>query len=446
VALWIDTSAVAGMLALIGVAAVLPAIRAGRFSAAQAISLGRAPRAGHGLRVRRLLAATRLPVPVRFGLGTAFARPARTAVTLVAVLLGALTVVFAAGLTSSLQQVAAAADRTAQVQVEVGLSGSGVRLKNGVATPIVTDDPAAVRRAVLAAPGTAHVVGVRYRDFGVVGYGDQVSLSAYDGDPTWLGFQLLSGRWYAGPDEVVAGSGFLRATGHEVGDTLTLVGDSATRTRTVRIVGAVFDLDSRGIVLISGITTLTPLTDNTDPDRLEVGLTPNTDPHAYIRGLEATVGNDTDVSLRGDGNTVQTFAILIGLIATLTLSLSVVAALGVFNTVLLNAREQVAQIGVLKTLGMTPRQVRTMVVASMTGIGLVAGVVALPLGTLLHRQILPVMADAAGTAIPATVLDVYRPAELALLGAAGVVLAVLGAMVPAGFAAHARIATALRAE
>ena len=73
----------------------------------QAISTGRAPHTGRGYRIRRALAATRLPLPARFGLGTPFARPARSAVTLVAVLLGATTVVFAAGLATSLNRVAA---------------------------------------------------------------------------------------------------------------------------------------------------------------------------------------------------------------------------------------------------------------------------------------------------------------------------------------------------
>jgi len=82
----------------------------------------------------------------------------------------------------------------------------------------------------------------------------------------------------------------------------------------------------------------------------------------------------------------------------------------------------------------------------MAGIGLVAGALAVPLGDVLQHRVVPIMADAAGTGIPASFVDVYRPLELVGLGAAGIVLAVLGALVPAGWAARARIATALRAE
>jgi putative ABC transport system permease protein len=138
--------------------------------------------------------------------------------------------------------------------------------------------------------------------------------------------------------------------------------------------------------------------------------------------------------------------IILGLVATLTVVLTVVAALGVFNTVVLNTRERVHEIGVLKTLGMTPRQVRAMVVASMVGLGVVGGVIAVPLGVLIHARIVPVMANAANTDLPASVTDVYAGGTLALLGCGGIVIAVLGALVPAGWAAQSRIATALRAE
>ena len=56
------------------------------------------------------------------------------------------------------------------------------------------------------------------------------------------------------------------------------------------------------------------------------------------------------------------------------------------------------------------------------------------------------MGNAAGTGIPDSVLAVYGPVQLVGLGAAGVALAVLGALVPAGWAGRTRAATALRAE
>jgi putative ABC transport system permease protein len=54
--------------------------------------------------------------------------------------------------------------------------------------------------------------------------------------------------------------------------------------------------------------------------------------------------------------------------------------------------------------------------------------------------------NAANTSLPASITNVYDGGTLALLGFAGIVISVLGALVPADWAARSRIATALRAE
>src|SRR5262249_61629468 len=89
------------MLALTALAALGPALRAGRLPAAQAIAAGRSPRAGRGYAVHRLAARLRLPRPVGLGLAAPFARPAPAPATLAAVAFRATAVIFAVGLTSS---------------------------------------------------------------------------------------------------------------------------------------------------------------------------------------------------------------------------------------------------------------------------------------------------------------------------------------------------------
>ena len=123
-----------------------------------------------------------------------------------------------------------------------------------------------------------------------------------------------------------------------------------------------------------------------------------------------------------------------------------VAGLGVLNTVVLQTRERVHDIGVFKAVGMTPRQTIAMVMCSVAGIGLVAGLIAIPAGVALHQYVLPIMGHAAQTGIPASVLNVYHAPELILLALSGLVIAVAGALAPASWAARTRTAFALRAE
>jgi putative ABC transport system permease protein len=370
-------------------------------------------------------------------------------VTVVAVLLGATTVVFAAGLATSLSRVQAAFSRASAVQVNVEVMGPGgtgrgpvVMPKDQPADPPA--DPAAVRAAIQAQPGTARLVGVSQTEVDLAGSTEPLEVSAYDGDASWVGYPLISGRWYHGPDEAVAGSRMLRLTGTKVGDHITI--STQLGQRRIHIVGEVFSRVG-GATIIMDAAGLAGLVEHAAPNRFEVALTGGADPHAYVEALSAAVGSSAvlpQVTADTEGN--DTIAIMLGLITTLSLLLAGVAALGVFNTVVLNTRERVHEIGVRKSIGMTPRQVGVMVVTSMVTIGVLGGALAVPLGWALHRWILPVMGNAAGTGIPDSVVAVYGPVELIGLGAAGVALAVLGALVPAGWAGRTRAATALRAE
>ena len=93
-----------------------------------------------------------------------------------------------------------------------------------------------------------------------------------------------------------------------------------------------------------------------------------------------------------------------------------------------------------------PRQTVAMVLSSVAGTGLVAGLVAVPAGIVVHQYVIPAMAGAAGLGVPASLQNVYGGAELAALVLAGLALALAGALLPAGWAAQSRTASALRAE
>jgi putative ABC transport system permease protein len=123
-----------------------------------------------------------------------------------------------------------------------------------------------------------------------------------------------------------------------------------------------------------------------------------------------------------------------------------VAGLGVLNGVVLDTRERVRDLGIHKALGMTPRQTVAMVVTSVVVTGLVGGALGVPLGVALHGWVMPAMGHSAGLELPESVIAVYRTPELILLALGGLLIAVLGALLPAGWAARTRTATALRTE
>jgi putative ABC transport system permease protein len=461
---WVDVAVPLTMCCLTGISALLPALRAGRFSAAQAIAAGRAPRTGRGYAAHRLLGRLALPRPVTIGLAAPFARPARTAITLTAVLLGATAVTFAVGLGASLNRVADGLSHasTEPVQVFVPTGGpGGIRVVQGGAIHVKSIrragpgslppglgkavTPAKAERTVTAAlraqPGTLRYVGQAVQLASVAGLSQQVALTAFQGDAAWTGYAMISGHWYTGPGQAVVGTGFLTDTGKSVGDTVTLV--SGSRMVPVKIVGEVFAHGNNGLAMITDLQTLARAEPGVTPSLYDVALRPGTSTTAYVQALQQRLGPAYGVTLNGRDRGLP---VILGLIGTLTLLLAIVAGLGVLNTVVLHTRERVHDLGVFKAIGMTPRQAIAMVVCWVAGTGLVAGLIAVPAGIALHHYVLPAMAAAASLGLPASFLNVYGGWQIAALALAGLVIAVAGALLPAGWAAATRTATALRAE
>jgi len=446
---WVDLAVPLAMLALTGAAALPPALRAARLSAVQAIATGRAPRPSGGYTAHRLLGrapvARRLPRPVTLGLASPFARPGRTAVTLAAIGFGVVAVTFAAGLATSLDRVAADLSRAAAVPIQVEVPGvppPGVTLGPGG-----TPSPAEQRRAVLAVlrtqPGTARFVGEADDQVSVPGLAGQTRLVGFDGDARWTGYALITGRWYApGTNQVVVNTPFLTASGAKVGDSYVL--SSGGRHLTVRIAGEIFEPADGTPEIIGDLPALGRLDPQLVVTQYDVALEPGTDAAAYGAAVLHPLGPDYQVSVQSDSSS-QLLAIL-GLVGALMLLLATVAGLGVLNTVVLQTRERVHDLGVFKAVGMTPRQTMTMVICSVAGTGLAAGLLAIPAGIALHHYVLPVMGHAAQTALPASILNAYQPWEITLLALSGLLIATVGALAPAGWAARTRTATALRAE
>ncbi|RYJ30507.1 putative ABC transporter integral membrane protein [Streptomyces sp. L-9-10] len=430
---WVYGVTLLGMPVLVVLAALVPALRAHRLSAARAISAGSAPRAGRGRRVQRALAGTRLPRPVSLGLGLPFARPGRTALTLAAVVLGVTTVTLATGLSSTMAAYGEAVQRVGYVHTVVYVG------KPRFGEPAPKQGDVETEALLRSLPGTVHVTADAWIDVKLAGYTENVSCQFFRGDSDTLGDTVAKGRWLEGPGEVVAPPAFLKKRGLDVGDRVTFMlgGEKASAT----IVGE--SMDGMPDLLRSNWETLTAFAPDREANQYEIRLAPGTDVAAYNASVRAADPGLNPVALP---ETNRDAVIIIGSASALTVLLATVAALGVFNTVLLNTRERRRDLGTLKSLGMTPRQVSVMVVTSMAALGAVGGLLGIPAGIGAYGLIMPAMTDAAGVSLPAFMTDVWRAPVLALLALTGIVIAALGALVPARSAARLTIAKVLHNE
>lgn len=466
VAWWIDVAVPAGAVALIVAAALAPALRAARLRTVEAIATGRTPRVGRGRYAARLAARLPLARSLSLGLAAPFARPARSAVIGAAVMFGAIGVTFAFGLGSSLADIQRGLNQDQPGQVTVGLygpptGGSGAppapaapdsagstSTTSGATTsvPVPTRaDPMAVTRAVAAQPGTRGYFSTSFTSATFAEVAGPRTVVAYDGDSRgWGEYQMVAGHWFTGPGQIVTGRRFLEAAGIRVGGTVILEGDG--RQARVRVVGEALETGDDGMRVMTDAATLTAVGLSVHPDQLHVELGHGTPRRVYLTRLNEALRPLGVQATPQDRDVSGTVVAMDTIITALTLMLMAVAALGVLNTVVLDTRERVHDLGVLKALGMAPRQTVAMVVVSVAWIGAVAGLIGVPLGMAVHRVILPVMGRAAGTRIPAADMSVYHLPQTSLLAAAGLVIASAGAMLPAGWAARIRTAAALRTE
>ena len=448
VPLWIDLAVPAGMCVLAGVAALVPALRAGRLSAVQAMTAGQAPRSGHGYGAHRLAGRLALPRPVTIGLATPFTRPARTATTLAAVLFGATAVILAVGLDSSLITLNAIPGLdTGKVAVGAAKGSSQPTLTAAQSRTIVT--------AVRAQPGTLRYVaeadggpvinsvsvGGGLSDLNLSASAD-LNLVAYDGDSSSLGYPVISGHWSSAPGEVDVNTGFLTEIGLRVGDQFTLT--VRGRPVPVRIASQVYF--PNGPSLFTSWQTLGGTAAGVRATDYTIELRSGTSPRAYRAALREALGPSFGVGIPDAGGGPGGADGSISLVRLLTELIAVLAGLGVLTSVLMLTRERVHDLGIFKALGMTPQQAVTMVFCWVVAPSVAAAAIAIPVAIYLHALTVESIGTITGTGVPPSAITIYHPSELLVLAASGLAIAAVGALLPASWAAASKTTTALHAE
>ncbi|MER5184442.1 FtsX-like permease family protein [Streptomyces sp. NPDC002896] len=428
---WVNALALLGMPAVCVLAALVPAARAHRLSAARAISAGSAPRSGRALGIQRRLAGIRLPRSVSLGAGLPFARPGRSALTLAAVVLGVTTVTFATGLATTMTRFGSAGEDAYQVTVYATRVSHGKEIQ-----PNHGDRQ--LQSLLRTLPGASEVTARGNVEVRIPGSVQKVMLEGRRGPAPRLDSVLTKGRWTRHTGEVVAGSAFLRRQGLHVGDHFRL--EKGDRHEEVTVVGEFMENDGR--LVVADWPTLTALSPHEKPIAYHVKLDDGADPAAYARAARAA-DPGIDPVPNGPNTGAQT---IVGSAVVLTVMLAMVASLGVFNTVVLNTRDRRRDLGMLKSIGMTPRQVTVMTVTSMAVLGAAGSLLGIPLGIGGYEMVVPRMADAVDITLPSYMTDVWQAPALAGLALAGLAIAVLGAYIPARGAARLTVAEALHTE
>jgi putative ABC transport system permease protein len=264
-------------------------------------------------------------------------------------------------------------------------------------------------------------------------------------------FRFLTG---AGPDVWPAfqdGEAALVSESYAYRHDLTVGGAVRFRTdrgeRAFPVAGIFADYGSeQGVIMVSR-RTYDANWDDRGVSSLAVMLAPGTDPRAAAALLRERAGDGQDLLIRPNRAlreaSLEIFDRTFAITAVLRIVATLVAVVGVLSALMALQLERARELGVLRAQGLTPRELWRLVLAETGLLGLVAGMLAVPVGIGLALALVHVINRRAfGWSIETVV-----PADV-LLEAAG--LAVLAALVagayPAWRMAGTPPATALRDE
>ena len=424
--LLVVAAAVEGAVALF---ALLPAWRGGRISTVRAINIGFARIQTRPSLMARVAARLRLPAPVVLGVKDVFARPLRAGLTVAALALTVVTVTFTMGMEATVEDVIAHPERWGDPYDLV------------VGSPVL---PATDLERILAAhPAVEGSFTRKEVEAMVAGQATAIDTYALGGSPERWRYTIPEGRMFAAPGEAVVGQGLLDLLGLEVGDPLRLRVDGKPLDLT--IVGRYVEPDNSGQMAMYGLATLRQQVDPTaDAGGFALDLAPGVGVQSFLDDLwrnPAITALRTEVPDNGSSEELLLIRVVL---AGLNLVLLGIGVVNLLTTTLLGVREGIRDFGILKTLGLTPGQTVWSVASGMGLLAALAALVGIPLGLLVTDALLDELGRRIGIGGGLGIMPGW--AAVAVLLPATVLLAVLGSVVPARFAASVRVADVLRYE
>jgi putative ABC transport system permease protein len=314
--------------------------------------------------------------------------------------------------------------------------------------PDATLDPAVIER-LARAPGVAS--SSTSRGALVPSPRGPVQIVALGLDPGRTpGFRLKSGRpetvWRAFErGDVVVSEPYAYRHGVGVGGTIRLRTDQGERD--FRVAGIFYDYGSSAGVVVMHRTTYDAGWSDRGVSALGLYAAPGTDAGALVDALRRLSVGGPEILIRSNRAlreaSLEVFDRTFAITGVLRLLTTVVAFIGVLSALMALQLERVREIGVLRALGLTPRQVWGMVTAQTGLMGVLAGLLALPVGILLAVVLVFVINRRSfGWTMPIEVAPAILLQGLALAVGA----ALLAGLYPARRLSQVQAAEALRDE
>jgi putative ABC transport system permease protein len=399
----------AGTVLTVAIATIIPAWRAGLVSPVAAVQPS--PPRGHLSLIARLGLLVHLPPALVLGARDSLTRRLPAALTVVGLAIPMTMITIALICWSTIDSFTSDPGR---IGLAAAITVSQGVLDNGKTVNLISHDD----QVLAYYPGA---------EFDTLLPGDNGTFIAramgYSSRP--YPFQAVQGQMFAAPNEAVAGQGFL---------TLMHIGVGAWISPTIdgvpvilHIVGRTIEPDNNGDVLDFGLDALRDAGSPAPQLMYALVLKPGVSAAAARATLLRASDDKLDVQLvanPADGLGVVKVVIVIAVVV-----LAVIALANLLTAAAVGLRDHLHEVGVLKALGLTPRQVMATLVVNTTiltliGVtsGTVAGLVIAPRLINMQGQASGIGSGIAASLSPATIIEILAVA-LAIATAAALFLA-----------------------
>jgi putative ABC transport system permease protein len=336
---------------------------------------------------------------IRVALSGLAGRKLRTALTLLAVVLGVAMVSGTYVFTDTIEKAIDTLLTDAYTGSDAVVSARDVVDLSAGERPTI---PAGLAAQVRALPEVAAVSGAITDTARLIGKdGDPIStrdqaigINVDTSEPRFNPLKLADGRWPAGAREIAIDAGTAAGYGFAVGDTIGVATDGPVRRFTITGIAQFTSLDSLGGLTLAIFDTptaqafldksgrfdeiLVAAKQGVSPDRLVRAIRPILPAGAEVATGEAEVrsqakGTNEDIAI------VRKFMLAFGGLALF------VGGFVIFNTLSTTVAQRTRELATLRTLGASRRQVLGSVLLESLAIGAVASALGLVLGPALAR-------------------------------------------------------------
>jgi putative ABC transport system permease protein len=374
-ALWIVLLACAAEFLVI-LAATFPGWRAGRVSAVVAVHRPLLP--GHLSQLARVAMLSRFPPAVVLGARAAFIRRLPAILTVGGLAVSMAVITIGLGVASTVHDVQR---HPADIGLAAALTLSPGELTQRAAAGIVARDRQVLRAypsvqvTALLATGTTTIT--------TLGLG--TSARPYP-------FHVAQGSLYHGPGQAVASQGLLDLLHVKVGEFVPMQINGVPVI--FRIVGRIVEPEYSGEVLAYGLDTLSQAGVVSPPVYFSLVLRPGVSAPAARRHLLALSNGRLNVAEITDP--ASQLGIITPMLTGLIAVLALVGLASVLTASAVGIRDQLRDVGALRAIGLTPRQVTISLISSTAALAVIAIAVGATAGFLVSTRLINLGAQVYG--------------------------------------------------